>query len=174
MAWITVTLNDTELAVCAKLSWERIWRNTKAKVVEQKKGEQAAWETVFHGACAEYAYAKAFNLYPDFTTHPRSGGVELLSRKQLKVDVKQTPNPKGRLLVKLGVEPGEADFYVLVTGVPPTFHIRGYAYSQEIIDEKNIIDLGHGPTYALEQDKLHSYKPESAYQALIDDTREPK
>ena len=47
------------------------------------------------------------------------------------------------------------DYYALVTGKMPKYRIVGWASAAELIDKKNLTDLGHGPTYALEQDKLH-------------------
>ena len=49
----------------------------------------------------------------------------------------------------------DVDVYVLMVGTFPTYSWIGWATAQELLIEDNLVDLGYGPTYALEQAALH-------------------
>ena len=68
------------------------------------------------------------------------------------VDVKATRYKNGRLLAVLWKE--KKDVYGLMTGTFPTYEFRGLADGDDLLSADNIVDLGHGPTYALAQEAL--------------------
>ena len=58
------------------------------------------------------------------------------------------------LLAKINTSYKDIDAFVLVTTDYPKFIIRGWATKDELINSKNIINLGHGDGYGLKQDQL--------------------
>lgn len=113
-------------------------------------------EIDFRGFVSELAFAKLFNLYPDFTIHPRSsstdlGDVKLPNGKT--VDVKTTDRPDGRLLAPTWKN-ANVDYYALIIGYYPEFEFKGFMIKEELINPKRLGDLGHGLTYIAEQHEL--------------------
>jgi hypothetical protein len=72
-----------------------------------------------------------------------------------KIDVKTTKYQNGKLLAVLKKKEEDTDVYVLMLGEFPTYRYAGWAWASELIDERNIKNLGYGPTYVMEQDRLH-------------------
>ena len=107
------------------------------------------------GFGAEMAFCKLCNLYPDFSIGIRSGGHDCeLGTK--KIDVKQTHYPNGRLLGYIKKKVTECDINVLMIGRLPTFEYIGWVLSEDLIKKENISNLGHGQTYALEQNQTNN------------------
>jgi hypothetical protein len=86
--------------------------------------------------------------------YPRKGGHDCLTHKNKKINVKSTKYKTGRLLTKMDTNPKDSDYFVLMVGEFPSYEFKGYIESEELIQEKNIIDLGHGPGYGIEQERL--------------------
>jgi hypothetical protein len=64
--------------------------------------------------------------------------------------------------------------YILVTGEMPLYTIRGWCYARELIHGDNLIDLGYGQTYALDQARLRTIEQGALFEEIINDTREPE
>jgi hypothetical protein len=126
-----ITLNPAEQAFCRYLAERRHASNRSAGVRDGKIGPQGAAQTDLDGIAAEIAVARLLNLYPDTSISPRHGGAELVSRLGHTLDVKATRYAGGRLLAVAGKSAGE------------------------LLVPDNLVDLGHGLTYALPQERLH-------------------
>lgn len=148
-----ITLNESEQRIARWLAKQRYANNRKNNVEDRKVGPQSNEFTDLNGIGAELAFCKMLNIYPDLSVCPRSGGHDCISPKGYKIDVKSTKYENGRLLAMLGKE--DAEVYVLVVGEFPTYRWVGWARADELICEENIIDLGHGDTYALPQERLN-------------------
>lgn len=156
-----ITLSDFEILVCTVLAKKRREINRANNVTEHNYGpqsrssEQILYQSELDGVGAEFAVAKLLNLYPDFSTNPRSGSAELVTHKNKRIDVKQTVYAHGHLIANNQKKIGEADLYILVIGTIPTFEIVGWCYENELITPGNLTTkLGHAPTYTLSRDKL--------------------
>jgi hypothetical protein len=174
MTSIRVRLNPVEVEICELIAAARYNVNRRAGVTDGKIGPQSVDVTDLDGIGAEFAAAKALNLYPDFSVSPRSGGVELISRTMARLDVKQTRYPNGRLLVTHNTRPTDADVYILAVGAMPEFSIIGWCYSAQALSPGNVRDLGYGATYAIEQRELAGFSPDKIFNCLLDETREPR
>jgi hypothetical protein len=119
---------------------------------DQQIGDQPSWQTDEDGIGGEVAVSRVLNVYPSLVLKPDAGWDVLYNG--YKIDVKTTRYKAGRLLAKLNARDEEVDIYLLVTGVFPEYTLVGYAMKDQLIDEKNIIDLGHGRGYGLTQDEL--------------------
>lgn len=74
------------------------------------------------------------------------------------VDVKATRRTNGRLLATLKKAVEDADIYVLAIVADNTVTFPGWVFAKELLNPENIIDLGHGSGYALEQSQLRPFK----------------
>lgn len=152
-----ITLNEWEESIVRMLAEKRTQTNRSNGVVDRKIGDQDAARAEMDGLGAEMAVAKLFNLYMDISVGPQAGGHDLISRDGRTIDVKHTHRENGNLLVPLHKESKECDLYVLVTGTMPNYRVVGWEHGKDILEKRNIKDLGYGPTYFLEQHRLHRF-----------------
>lgn len=151
----TITLSDADMAMARLIGNLRSVVNRCAKISDPRvTGDPLDIDE--NGMIAEFAFCKRWNVFLDPTPRIRSGGYDCILNKK-KIDVKGTGLKNGRLL-KTMKENEEVDCYALgiVDGNTVTF--PGWAYSTELCQEKNIINLGHGPCYALDQKYLRQWK----------------
>ena len=149
-----IELNKHEAEICMMLAKAR-YECARGNSVENRKiGPQSNWETDLNGIGSEFAFCKMINVYPDMSIYPRKGGHDCVTHKNKKINVKSTKYKTGRLLTKMDTNPKDSDYFVLMVGEFPSYEFKGYIESEELIQEKNIIDLGHGPGYGIEQERL--------------------
>lgn len=149
-----ISMHPAELAVAYTLA---VMRNSVARghnVPDKQMGDQDPVEIDWDGIVGELAMAKAYNLFPDLTVSPRSGGHDLVGRNGKTIDVKTTRHKNGRLLAELGKESKRSDMYVLAVRSGATVLLAGWAPAALLLQDENIRDLGHGRGYALDQTDL--------------------
>lgn len=163
MSRVTIELNETEIKLAKYIGAERNKLDFAAGLTPHKNspgwksGEpDIAYFRSMHqkGYMAELAVARVLNVYPDLSTEPRSGGYDLITPTGTRIDVKWTAGDGHKLLVNLEKDTGNTDVFVLVVGKPPRLTVVGWAYERELMLPQNIVDLGWGKTYALEQEVL--------------------
>ena len=147
-----VSLNFGEQVVCKTLAKQRYELARKNGRPDQQIGKQSSEQTDLEGIGGEIAASKVLNVYPSPILELDSG--RDIKYRGIKIDVKTTKYKTGKLVAKLNTRSEEVDVYLLVTGVFPDYIIRGFALKDELLSDKNINDLGHGPGYTLTQDKL--------------------
>jgi hypothetical protein len=150
-----IVLTDAEIKICEWLAKQRYNSNRSCRVKDGKIGPQPCAETDLEGICGEFAFCKAMNLYPDMSISPRKGTDDVVFKGKT-VDIKTTRYKTGKLLARKTKEEMPSDIYVLVIGQCPNYKIAGWCCSAELLCENNLIDLGYGKTYGLEQ---HVLKP---------------
>lgn len=119
-------------------------------------GDQDGALADVHGMMAEYAFAKHFNVFPDMGLTPRSGSADGFLNG-FRYDVKATTYKNGRLLCNLKDNP-DVDMYVLCVIDEPYVNIIGYSMKKDLRQDENLIDLGHGKGYGLNQEQLSKFK----------------
>lgn len=122
---------------------------------DAKMGKQDGSEADVMGVTAEYAFAKKFNCFPDFVPEARSGSYDGILKGH-RYDIKSSNYKTARLLSTLKVNP-DVDFYVLAIVDIKVVDIKGWAWKKDLIKDKNLVDLGHGKGYCLEQKDLRSF-----------------
>jgi hypothetical protein len=147
-----IDLSAGEVMLARLLASLRTGLNRVTNVKSTKFGDADLFHNEILGVAGEIAFAKSRNLYLDLSFDPRKGGTDFICNGK-KVDVKTTERDDGRLLVPIWKTPEDSDIFVLVTGKVPTFKIRGFATSDEVF--ANRTSVGHGPCYAVPQNKLH-------------------
>jgi hypothetical protein len=73
-----------------------------------------------------------------------------------RYDIKSSKHQKARLLSTLKVNP-DVDVYVLCIVDSTSLDFKGWAWKEDLIKPENLINLGHGEGYALDQDKLRQF-----------------
>lgn len=152
-----VTLSETEVRLAEMLGLERSRCARRHAVPDKKMGNQPGCEIDILGCKAEFAFAKAFNVCPDLSTSPRSGG-EDFTYKGFTVDVKATHYPNGRLLIHKKKSLNDSQLYVLAIVTGDEVNLVGYMPAAEALQPKYLRDLGHGEGYAIEQHELYKFK----------------
>ena len=158
---IRVTLEPDEITICETVGRLRSLVARSSKVKDAKMGDQNGPEADVMGMKAEYAFAKVFNVFPDLGLTPRSGSPDGILNSQ-RYDIKSTHHLDGRLLSTRKVNP-DIDVYVL--GIVKNSIVRfvGWASKEELIKEDNLIDLGYGKGYGLDQNQLNELHPEFGF-----------
>ena len=148
------TLTDLEKKICVDGADMRYNIARSSGVSNGKIGPQSNKLTDQLGLGGELTVAKWLHLYPDFTIYVRQGGADLVTHSGTRIDVKTTKYATGRLLAKINTAYESIDVFVLVTTDYPTFTVRGWATKEKLINPENIINIGHGDGYGLNQDQL--------------------
>lgn len=147
-----VTLNSAEQIVCKSLALMRYEIARAVNRKDQQIGKQPSWQTDEDGIGGEIAASRLLNVYPNLVLKPDAGWDIIY--KGMKIDVKTTRYINGRLLAKLNTRDEEVDAYMLVTGAFPEYNVVGYALRDSLLSPDNVIDLGHGEGYGLNQAEL--------------------
>jgi hypothetical protein len=155
---IQITLNRAEQVLARYLAEERFNNARQKGKPNEKVGDQPDWYTDLNGIGGEIAVAKHFNAYPDTELDLYNLPDHDLIIKHKKVDVKTTKYSDGRLLATLKKKSDSVDVYILVTGEFPTYSIVKWCFSEELIHPDNIMNLGRGDGYALDQEMLRDFK----------------
>lgn len=154
---LTVELTRGEIAVA--YAWGAMRGGANIGITNGRIGPQSDWNVDIVGMLGELAFCKAWNIYPDFDVALRRGSFDCVLKGK-RVDVKSTTVETGKLLAKPGAY-ANVDRFVLAVVQVPKVALVGWLARDELINQRNIIDLGHGPTYGVEQERLHSFRPES-------------
>lgn len=128
---VKIQLSEAEILLAGFLTAMRQSINRQAGIVNQKAGPQDPITTEQVGLYGELAFAKWANLYPDLTTHLRTGSADAVY-KGWTVDVKSTRNLHGDLYAD--VRRGKlADLYVLVYTNYATCELLGWLWSGDVL-----------------------------------------
>jgi len=154
---ISEKLSPGEMDVAEFVAENRYKKNRERGTVDKQVGSQSFKETEFIGICAEIAFCKHYNLFPDFNNEGRERADCRINGKT--VDVKGTKYSTGKLLLRKKDDQQVCDIYVLVTGTPPHMTLRGWLRSQEFVNQKHLGRLK--PTtpvsYIATQEELHVF-----------------
>ena len=97
-----------------------------------------SWDTEIESCCAEVAFAKAYNLFFDFSCNtfkrPDVGGKQ----------IRHTKYPNGRLILR--PDDNEEQEFFLVTGLCPNFQVIGWILCKEGKKEEWYDDDRYNPT----------------------------
>ena len=153
MAGMVVVLNETERKLAEYLAKKRQKDCEDRGVGNRRVGPQSDLQSHLDGIGGELAFCKLMNVYPDTDTDlwPDSDAVTKYGES---VDVKTTRRVNGRLVMPLFKANKQSDLYVLMVGTFPEYQLVGIISAEEVFKPENIHDLGHGPCYVVEQEKL--------------------
>lgn len=150
-----VELTPVEQRLAEYIAKQRHARNRAAGVEDAKIGPQGAFMTDLQGIGAELAFCKIHNCYPDLQIDQRPEA-DAYTTRHGAVDVKATQYQGGRLVVRPTKAAMAPDAYALMVGTYPRFRFVGWVTADELFQDSNLRDLGHGPTYAIDQKDLRT------------------
>ena len=154
---IEINLTDDEVMMCQHVGHLRSVLSRGNKVKDMKRTDMAGLDIDAQGVTAEYAVAKHFNVFFDLGLSPRTGSADGVMNGY-SYDVKSTHHALGKLLATLKDNP-DVDMYIMcITPDRWTVKLVGWCWKKELINKKNIKDLGYGRGYALEQSQLRPFK----------------
>jgi hypothetical protein len=153
-----ITLNTAEQKLAIYLAKSRHDNARSTGKPDRDLGSQTKAEVDLEGISGEIVACRMFNVYPDTETDlidlPK---YDLKTAKGSRVDVKTTRYPNGKMLATMKKRAEDCDIYVLVIGEFPSYKIAGWCKAEELLQKENIINLGYGDVYALDQDKLRAF-----------------
>ena len=151
---IIVRLNQAEREIAAKIALIRQVTNRKLGTVNQKVHNKNSLEVDREGFAGELAFCKIYRLYPDFGNTRQDA--DAWHPKMKHVDVKTAPENHHNLLVRQEKYDHPADTYALVLGKWTTgvFSFVGYATSEMVFREDNLVDPGFGVCHMIRQKDL--------------------
>jgi len=155
-----IELNDAEQKLARYLARKRHDGARKRRVRDRRIGPQDALQTDLEGIAAEIVVARAMNVYPDTTIAvTETQDEDLVSRDGMFIDVKSTVYKRGRLLAAPWKKVGGVDQYILVVGTFPRYRIAGIMSADELLQEKRLVNLGHGEGFSANQNELGDFTP---------------
>ena len=148
-----ITLDTYERRIVTEIAMERQKINIDRGSRDFKMGNGDDLLINIEGTGGEFAFCKLQNIYPDMTIdHPIS--FDCYIKGHGYVDVKTTKKLDGMLLVGVWKSRAIPDYYALMVGEFPTYEFKGFFPGGDVFHRENLIDLGHGPTYGISQDRL--------------------
>jgi hypothetical protein len=153
---IKVKLSNSEIAVCQMIGNMRHIASRASSTVDRQMGNQGSLDIDQHGVIGEYAFCKYWNIHLDMDIMARSGSYDCKLNGK-RIDIKSTNYLSGRLIATAKDNP-DVDIYVLAIIDGNTVNFPGWMDKDNFITDENLTDLGHGPTYALGQDKLKAWQ----------------
>ena len=149
-----IHLNDLELKLIKQLS---IYREQITKGISNftnhKVDDTPNLIMINNGLCAEFAFCKLMNIYPDLSLQ-NYGHIDCEHPDWGTIDVKSTKLPDGKLLVGIWKKK-YPDAYVLMIDRSPIFDFVGWIESEKMIHDANIETIGINKTYVMPQWKLN-------------------
>lgn len=147
---VKVSLSVAEQKLATFVGKRRFLMARQQGLHNRKMNPRTQEETEVNGMAAEIALCKILNVYPDLGDQHQVADMEFCG---YTIDVKQTHYENGRLLLEYAKK-SYCDIYVLMVGDMPHFRCAGLAHINKLKQESNLIDLGYGKTYGLDQGNL--------------------
>lgn len=148
-----ITLDKYEQEIVRSLALARHNNNIDRGSRSYKMGNGDDLLINLEGIGGEFAFCKLKNIYPDMTIdHPIP--YDCYHNQLGFIDVKSTKKPNGMLLVGTWKYRAIPDYYALMVGEFPTYEFVGYFPGSEVFKPYNLVNLGHGETYGISQDRL--------------------
>jgi len=149
-----VSLNEKEQVLTRQKAQERNDWNRLQGNIDGSMGDKSSVTIDIEGMGGEIAFAKLAGLMPDLdTTSPKDNDIVMPNGTTVNVKAVSHYDPDLKLLKGGRIRP--VDVYLLMAGVFPDYEYRGWATSEELIQEKNLHDYGYGPTYRINWRGLH-------------------
>ncbi len=148
-----ITLDNYEQEIVRGIALARHKNNIDRGSRDYKMGNGDDLLINIEGTGGEFAFCKLKNIYPDMTIdHPIPYDCYINGHGY--IDVKTTKKPFGMLLVGTWKSRAIPDYYALMVGEFPNYEFKGFFPGAEVFKRENLVDLGHGQTYGIEQDRL--------------------
>ena len=133
----TIVLKPSEYAMAAYLASVRQFVNEDFRVSDKQMGKDDGFQIAVDGLVAEFGVCKHFNVCPDLSFEPRSGGIDcVISNK--KVDVKSTKFGKTLVYIPEWKSKTSVDQYIYCYVKFRTVEILGWFSSDDVFRYENL------------------------------------
>lgn len=153
-------LADAEARLAEYVARGRWQVRRDAGSVNARRNPAGDERTDLEGIAAEIAFCALHNVYPDLViTSAALPDHDAVLPGGVRVDVKSTEWPQGRLLVMPNkADRIEVDLYALmVGGFPGPYRFAGFMPREEMVITSRLWDAGYGEAYKAEQTELVSF-----------------
>lgn len=158
---IEVTLTEIELRMCALVAGER----HNESILSRRQDRHGAANSDdklgchYEGACGEKAYCTALD-------RDWRGTVNSFKGADVGANVQVRTRSRHHYDLIVRADDSDLDWFVLVTGEPPSFKVHGYIQGRVAKREEWLKNYGgHGPAYFVPQLALTPIAPRAARQA---------
>jgi hypothetical protein len=134
---INIILKPSEYATAVYLTSVRDFVNRDFGVNDKQMGKDDGFQIGVDGLVAEIAVCKHFNVFPDLSFDPRSGGIDCMIKGK-KVDVKSTKPGKERVYIPEWKKQNDIDIYIYCYVNFRNVQILGWFSPQYIFRDDNI------------------------------------
>jgi len=148
-----VTLSVQEQIIVEGIALARHHNNIERGSRSYKVGKGDDLQITIEGTGGEFAFCKIQNIYPDMSVESPMPFDCTINGKGF-IDIKTTRKLDGMLLVGLWKSRSVPNYYALMVGEMPIYEFKGFFPGHEVFKPENIVDLGHGDTYGISQDRL--------------------
>ena len=169
----TITLNSVEQGVALFVAKSRQESARKNNLKDTRVGIRDPFTADLEGFAAEMAICKMFDAFPDFEVSLKKAKNDCgdLKIKGYSIDVKTSKNPNAVLSVKPWKK-GRVHGFALMTGVFPTYTLKGLILSEDVFRRENFVNGGTFDSYCVPQDKLVDIETFLLYREFEDDILE--
>lgn len=132
-----VELKPSEYSLAVQVTSARIYVNQGHGVAEMQMGKDDPFKIFLDGLVAELAVCKHFNVCPDLSFEPRSGGHDCII-KDKRVDVKSTKPGRKYVYLPERKKDNPIDIYIWCYVDFRTVDILGYFQPSDIFVDENL------------------------------------
>ena len=152
----TINLNDVEQRLVTYISRQkqRHYEANNIQPILHTHRTADRYQHYIQAFGAEFAFCILHNVYPP-TDIVEFNEWDVIVPNVGNVDIKSTELLDGRLIVNKKKANTRANAFALMVGTFPRYVFGGWMWVNDAIKKHHIKDLGHGPCYAIEQERLN-------------------
>lgn len=152
--YVDVPLTSTEIAICNYIG--KLRNHITSQNAEDRKQDktQDGIQISVNGVLTEYAVSKFLKLPFDLNCNYRKFGADLISRKGKLIDVKCASKIGGNLNAVGWSGNKPVDIFILTELHTSCVRIVGWIERKDFLIDENLIDVGNGDYYSIEQSEL--------------------
>lgn len=151
-----IKLTDDEVIYCKNIAFKIDEGNSKSNVKDfRQTNKQTSLEINTQGTLGEFAFCKHFNILFDSTIKSRSSGYDCIL-KEKRIDIKTTTWKKGIYKTLKPIKNIDI-FAQIIQHSENEYELNGWIDASDLMQNKNIIDIGNGPCYFVANEKLNKF-----------------
>ena len=165
-----VELNPVEQMLVQDVARQRCGGGRK----DMKVSGRGDAEISLEGIGGELAFCQLFEVYPEqvFYLGPVGNDPGDAMIDGFRIDVKTSKRHDADLIAAQHKAVGRIPVHALMTGSFPRYVFRGFAWSEDLLDDRQLVELGYGPTYLYPKRMLRTWEGLMSDEQRVADWRE--